>query len=100
MSIKVCLCADTIYYPVGGGHLWVYLNWALGLRALGCRIIWLEAVDPLISIDELRASVDGLKCRLEPYGLAECVALCSSDDEPLPSAARAGCLDLDAAAGA
>src|SRR5204863_5132666 len=32
------------------------------------------------------------------YALAACVALCSSDDEPLPSAAQAGCLDLDAAA--
>jgi hypothetical protein len=37
MSITACLAADTLYYPTGGGHLWVYLNWALGLRALGCR---------------------------------------------------------------
>ena len=36
MSIMACLCADTISYPEGGGHQWVYLNWALGLRALGC----------------------------------------------------------------
>ena len=34
MSVTVCLApAQTIEYPEGGGHLWVYLNWALGLRA-------------------------------------------------------------------
>ncbi len=37
MTITVCLYAKTLYYPTGGGHLWIYLNWALGLRALGCE---------------------------------------------------------------
>ena len=46
MSTAVCLApARTIAYPQGGGHLWVYLQWALGLRALGCRVIWLEGID-------------------------------------------------------
>ena len=31
--------------PRGGGHLWVYLNWALGLHAVGCDVTWLEAAD-------------------------------------------------------
>jgi len=45
MSITVCLSTNqTLNYPHGGGHLWVYLNWALGLRALGCEVIWLETV--------------------------------------------------------
>jgi len=43
MSITNCLApANTIAYPNGGGHLWVYLQWALSLRALGCRVTWLE----------------------------------------------------------
>src|SRR5439155_18682157 len=46
VSLTVCLApANTIGYPQGGGHLWVYLNWALALRAIGCRVIWLEGVD-------------------------------------------------------
>jgi hypothetical protein len=46
MSFTICLApAQTIEYSQGGGHLWVYLNWALALRAAGCRIIWLEGVD-------------------------------------------------------
>ncbi len=42
MRPLVGLSANTLSYPQGGGHMWVYLNWALGLRALGCRVIWLE----------------------------------------------------------
>src|SRR5437764_7185224 len=30
-------------FPEGGGHFWVYLQYALGLRQLGCDVYWLEA---------------------------------------------------------
>ena len=94
----VCLYARTLYYPQGGGHLWVYLNWALGLCALGCQVIWLEEGHPSTPAPELQEYVDKLKSRLERYGLAESVALCSSDDEPLPWDALSGCRNLEAAA--
>ncbi len=97
MSLTVCLCANTLYYPEGGGHLWVYLNWALGLRGLGCRVIWLEEVAPSTPAPTVRGRVASLKRRLERYGLAEDVALCSWTDEPLSPDAGAGYLDLDAA---
>ncbi|MBW4625870.1 MAG: hypothetical protein KME49_10275 [Brasilonema octagenarum HA4186-MV1] len=97
MSVKVCLYAKTLYYPTGGGHLWVYLNWALGLRALGCQVIWLEAVFPWTSAPEVQALVTALKHNLEPYGLAESVALCCADDQPLPETVQSDCLDLEAA---
>src|SRR5205823_4081680 len=36
VSTTICLApARTIAYPQGGGHLWVYLQWALGLRRHG-----------------------------------------------------------------
>lgn len=94
MSITVCLLAGTLYYPQGGGHMWVYLNWALGLRALGCRVIWLEGVLPATPAHEVQTRATALKSRLERYGLAECVALCSWTDEPLPRGAAEGCMDL------
>jgi hypothetical protein len=78
--------------------MWVYLNWALGLRALGCKVIWLEAVEPTISEHEAQALLETLRSRLERYGLAEHVALCSSSADPLPPAITQTCLDLDAAA--
>jgi len=35
MSVIVRLSANTLQYRKGGGHMWVLLNWALGLRELG-----------------------------------------------------------------
>ena len=63
MSIRACLCADTISYPEGGGHQWVYLNWALGLRALGIQVIWLELVNPHTPVQEMQGYV-----RVSPAG--------------------------------
>src|SRR5215204_5424379 len=121
MSVTVCLSTNTtLNYPQGGGHLWVFLNWALGLRALGCEVIWLETVsdketvsalnrrrrlerdglaqDPSDLVHEVEANIATLKRRLEPYGLAERLALHSWSGEALPGEVTKGCLDLEAAA--
>jgi hypothetical protein len=97
VASTVCLVANTLSYPQGGGHLWVHLNWALGLRSLGCKVIWLEAVSPTTSSPKLRAWVAALKCHLRGYGLADSVALCSTSSRPLPRGLLEGCLDLAAA---
>jgi hypothetical protein len=94
VSATVCLGARTVDYPTGGGHAWVFLNWALGLRALGCRVIWLEQMpqrgDPAERIGVLEE-------RLRGYGLDE-IALVEPDGTAptLPAAQRH--LDLDGAA--
>src|SRR2546422_1082249 len=95
MSITICLApAQTIAYPHGGGHLWVYLQWALGLRALGFRVIWLEGVDPRDPEHDPREMVTTLKSRLEPYGFAPSLSPLSLENETLPpdvaEPARAG----------
>src|SRR5205814_3244667 len=96
VSVTVCLApANTVAYPNGGGHLWVYLHWALGLKALGCRVIWLEALD-LDDRDDSPAArrrrrggaaaecVATLKARLEPYGLGDALALYAIGGEVVP----------------
>jgi len=110
VSLTVCLApANTIGYPQGGGHLWVYLNWALALRAIGCRVIWLEGVDDAEGDDSLarrrrwrgrdvRECVATLKAHLGRYGFAEALALYSVTGDPLPDDLAAAGLDLDAAA--
>jgi hypothetical protein len=107
MSVTVCLApARTIEYPEGSGHLWVYLNWALGLRALGCRVIWLEGIDLSDAAiarrrrhdTDARACLASLEARLEPYGLADAIALFSLNGDPLPLELSQGHLDLEAAA--
>jgi hypothetical protein len=77
---KVCLSVDTIGYPEGGGYFWCYLNWALGLRSLGCEVAWLEALGGR----PLEPSVASLRSRLEPYGLANSLALWEWGDLEMP----------------
>lgn len=97
MTASVCLTpAKTIGYPQGGGHFWVYLNWALALRAAGCRVIWLEGLDP--SAENARDLLATLETRLEEYGFRESLALFSLKDTPLPADIAQRCLDLEAAA--
>ena len=96
----VCLCAETLYYPEGGGHLWVYLNWALGLQSNNCRVIWLEPVGSDTPPDELQQKLTVLKRNLKPTGLDDHIALISWTDEPLTADATRGCLAIDEATSA
>ena len=97
MKTTVCFTAKNIYYLKGGGHFWVPLNWTLGLRALGCDVIWLEPIDPSTPVEEVWRLTELLKDRLEPYGLRDSVALSSITTKPLDPATVEGCLDIGAA---
>jgi hypothetical protein len=97
VSRTVWLGVDTMDFPEGGGHLWVYLNWALGLQALGCRVVWLEPYEPDVPADEVLERVRTLRERLEPYGLAESIAVCPKLDELPPEHDVEGCVPLEAA---
>ena len=92
MHLRVWLAANTLFYAEGGGYLWIYLNWILGLRSVGCDAVWLEGVDDDLGVDKIRSCAAQLRRRLEPYGLADRIALCSKSDKPLPPEATAGYL--------
>ena len=94
MPPAVWLAAETIDYPQGGGHMWAYLNWALGLRALGCRIVWLETIEPHLVNGQLPELLTSLRARLRPYGLDRAIAIGPRSGGPLPSDATEGCIDL------
>jgi hypothetical protein len=82
MTPVVCLGAGALDYPEGkgGGHTWVYLNWALGLRSVGCRVIWLESAPRRKSVDVARKRLAILRRFLGSYGFDE-VAIASSNGE-------------------
>ncbi len=42
MATVVLSAFDVANYPEGGGHFWVYMQYALALRQLGCEVYWLE----------------------------------------------------------
>jgi hypothetical protein len=97
VSLTVWLSADTTNYAKGGGHFWVYLNWALGLRALGCQVVWLDRGSGLFSEDQVAAKLADLRRHLGRFGLADRIALCSNGQN-MAAAATAGCLELSAVA--
>lgn len=62
-----------MYYPYNG-HLWSRLNWALGLRSLGCDVVWLEITDPEKSADETSAGVAALTEILRNFSVSLALA--------------------------
>jgi hypothetical protein len=43
-TIVISPCNVVNFLDGGGGHFWVYLQYALGLKQLGCEVYWLEQV--------------------------------------------------------
>jgi len=98
LSASVCIAPRScIGYPKGGGYLWIFLNWALGLRSIGCDVIWLEEIWPSIGVENARDLTLALKNRLEPYGLGDRIALHAPPDEEMDPNVCHGFLDLAAA---
>jgi hypothetical protein len=100
MSETVWLSTNTLSYPQGGGHMWVYLNWALGLRDVGCDVVWLEGTVKdgwTPGPQEITQRFAELKARLAPYGFADRIALWTPDGQRAPEDVAAQCLTLEGA---
>jgi hypothetical protein len=74
MTRSVWIAADTLGYRAGAGHLWAYLNWALGLQHVGCDIVWMEPCRDGRDEDALQTLAE----RLHDFGL-ERICLFSAD---------------------
>jgi hypothetical protein len=94
MTVTVCLSTDTIGYPEGGGHFWAYLNWALGLQAAGCQVIWLEGVNLRAPLERSLANITVIQERLARYGLGGCLALYPLQPVEVPVEIGTAALDL------
>jgi hypothetical protein len=57
----------------------VFLNWALGLRALGCDVVWLEVVEPGANPRTTRQRAARLEQQLAQFGLDRPVVLVAED---------------------
>jgi len=56
-------------FLVGGGHFWVYLQYALGLRRLGCDVYWLEQLRPARDPEREATIRSTFLERMKRYGL-------------------------------
>ena len=89
MSSTVCIAtpAHTLMGSGNAAHLWIFMNWALGLRAIGSRVFWLEDVSGMTggSTRDIEAAITNFRDRLRPLDLADNVVLTAlKDNELLP----------------
>lgn len=95
----VCLLAQTLGYPEGGGHFWCYYNWALGFVSSGFHVIWLEPVgEKLRSAEALRWALLGLRRNLATGDTHFHVALCGEDGGTVDGLPELGAISLHEAA--
>jgi hypothetical protein len=66
LSIKVCVSVSPALDR--GGQMWVYLNWCLGLKETGCRVVWLDKLASGTGRTPTQQFSD-LQTRVKPYGL-------------------------------
>src|SRR5919197_5913162 len=59
----------------GGGHFWVYMQYAEGLRRQGCDVYFLDAFTGQQSAEPHRESIDRFLDRMAAYGLRDKVII-------------------------
>ena len=71
---------SVINFSEGGGHFWVYMQYAQGLLGSGCDVYWMEAFRSRGSreLDELMLAP--FRARMERFGLGNKLILYPSDD--------------------
>src|SRR5439155_16005079 len=74
-------------FPEGGGHFWVYLQYVLGLRQLGCEVYWLEGFRTKGRVEQEAAALATFRTRMEQHGLgAKVVLYVTRGKKPTPEA--------------
>jgi hypothetical protein len=85
MTHTVCLATPhTLAGTDNGAHLWIFINWALGLRAVGMRVVWLESTRGLTTrrpTADLHGALSDLRDRLRPLDLADTVVAAALNDD-------------------
>lgn len=73
---RVVICPfNVVNFPEGGGHFWVYLQYARGLQQLGCDVYWLENFRQSGDPDADEVALSEFRGRLERWGMGEKVIL-------------------------
>jgi hypothetical protein len=80
-----------IHYPEGGG-VWIgFLQYLLGLRALGHEVLWLELYKPTGNPDRDQQLIDNFFAIFREYGVAD-AACVLADASPTPASLRSPAL--------
>jgi hypothetical protein len=55
----------------GGGHFWVYMQYVLGLRHLGCQVYWLEQFNLDPETERGKTILDVFSQRMQSFGMQD-----------------------------
>ena len=87
MPVVVMSPYNVAAFPRGGGHFWVYLQYALGLRRLGCDVYWLEAFRTKGREEHEAAALEVFRARMQKYGFDGKVILYATRSKKAPPGA-------------
>jgi hypothetical protein len=82
MAVVVLSPCNVANFPEGGGHFWVYMQYAQGLRRLGCDVYWLERFDRSADADLDARRLSTFFKRMARYGLGGKAVLYTSRGQP------------------
>jgi len=71
-------------FPEGGGHFWVYMQYALGLRQLGCDVWWMERFIRGTNDHRDAATIATFFDRMEEFGFGGKALLIAARDRHVP----------------
>ena len=86
MSAVVMSVYKVANFPDGGGHFWVYMQYAQGLRRLGCDVYWLEQVRFPLDPDRRAHLLSTFHERMKCFGLEGKTLLYELDRRPAEGA--------------
>src|SRR5437867_4073792 len=82
MTTAVISVYKVASFPDGGGHFWVYLQYALGLRRLGCDVYWLEQLRPARDPERQSYVISTFQERMQQFGFEGRTLLYTLDGDP------------------
>src|SRR3989449_5888149 len=82
MTTAVISVYKVASFPDGGGHFWVYLQYALGLRRLGCDVYWLEQLRPARDPERQTYVISTFQERMQLFGFEDRTLLYTLDGDP------------------
>jgi len=67
-------------FPEGGGHFWVYMQYVLGLRQLGCQVYWLEQFNLDPEAEQGKAALQIFAERMQKFDLQDNFILYATEE--------------------
>jgi hypothetical protein len=69
MTTVVLSPYNVVNFPEGGGHFWVYMQYALGLRQSGCDVYWMEQFRSSGDVTADERLIASFQTRMKQFGL-------------------------------